>query len=65
MEQSWLDSLKQFIRSPAKVKREIIKDASRSQAELAEEVRRIFGFSLEPHVSAGNTLRLVRLCQKL
>jgi hypothetical protein len=53
LEQSWLDSSKQFIRSPAKVKRESIENASRSQAELAEEVRRIFGFSLKPHVSAG------------
>ncbi len=56
LEQSWLDSLKQFIRSPAKVKREIIEDASRSLAELSVEVRHITGFSLEPHVRAGNTL---------
>jgi len=56
LEQSLLDSLKRFMRSPAKVKREIIDDASRSLAELAEEVRRISGFPLEPHVRAGNTL---------
>lgn len=59
LEQSWLDSLKQFISAPTEVKDGIIDDASRSLRKLAEETRLLSGFSLEPQVLTGNTLDVI------
>ncbi len=59
LEQSWLDSLKQFINSPAEVKHGIFDDATRSLAQLAGEVRQSSGFFLEPHVRTGGTLDVI------
>lgn len=59
LEQSWLDSLKQFISAPTEVKDGIIEDASRSLRKLAEETRLLSGFSLEPQVLTGNTLDVI------
>lgn len=56
LEQSWLDSLKKLISSSGKIQLEITDSATRSLAELAEEIRKLSGFFLEPHVRTGNTL---------
>jgi nucleotide-binding universal stress UspA family protein len=56
LEQSWLDSLKKLISSSGKIQLEITDNATRSLAELAEEIRKLSGFFLEPHVRTGNTL---------
>jgi nucleotide-binding universal stress UspA family protein len=59
LEQSWLDSLKQFISSPTEIRDGIIDDASGSLRKLAEEARLLSGFSLEPQVRLGSTLDLI------
>lgn len=59
LEQSWLDSLKQFVSAPTEVKDGIIDHASRSLRKLAEETRLSSGFSLEPQVRTGNTLDVI------
>ena len=56
LEKSWLDTLKQFLGTSVEVEKGIIDDTSRSLAELAEEVRQLSGFSLEPQVRSGDTL---------
>jgi len=56
LEQSWLENLKQFIGSSVKAKRKIIKNASQALGELADQIREVSGFSLEPRVLTGNTL---------
>jgi len=59
LEQSWLDSLKQFISSPTEVKDGIVDDTSRSLRKLAEDTRLLSGFQLEPQVRTGNTLDVI------
>ncbi|HQM27681.1 MAG TPA: universal stress protein [Syntrophorhabdus sp.] len=56
LEQSWLDSMKQLISSSDKIQLEITDNATRSLAGLTEELRKLSGFFLEPHVRTGNTL---------
>jgi nucleotide-binding universal stress UspA family protein len=56
LEQSWIDSLKELVSSPADFRQEIIDSTSDSMAELLEDIRRLSGFSLEPQVSTGNAL---------
>lgn len=56
LEKSWLDTLKHFLSASEEVEQKIIDDASRSLAELVEEVQQLSGFSLEPQVLSGNTL---------
>lgn len=56
LEQSWLDTLKQFVTSSAEVRLGIMDEASRSLAALVEEIRQMSGFSFEPQVLTGNTL---------
>ncbi len=56
LEESWLESLKRFVGSPAEVERGIIDDASNSLVELAEEIRQASGFSFKTQVRKGSTL---------
>jgi len=56
LEKSWLETLKQFIGTPAEIEREIIDDTLRSLAESIEKVSKTSVFSLEPQVRTGNIL---------
>ncbi len=56
LEQSWLDTLKQFVSSSAQVKLGIVDGVSRSLTELVEEIRQMSGFSFTPQILTGNTL---------
>lgn len=59
MEQSWIDSLKQFLRVPTEVEHEVLEAASRSLNDLAQGIRRSSGFSFEQRLTVGNTLDVI------